>query len=103
MKDYLDELLDKVSAIIECGAGKPVEIARFVIGGENVESASVQASRWIKRQVKPAGPAALALNAWAAVKTLEIEAGGEETREAYRKAFAKTASGKAAVRRKAKA
>lgn len=93
-RDYLPELLDRVRAVIECGAGKPVELARFVLPGASVEGASVQVNRWLKEETKPNGESTLKIQAWTAVKTLEIDAGGEATRETYRKAFAKTASGK---------
>lgn len=100
MKTYLDEVIDKALAIIESGAGKPVELARFVLPDATIAGASVQVNRWLKRQVGMNGEAALRVQAWCAVKTLEIDAGGEATREAYRAAWSKTASGKAAAKKK---
>lgn len=97
--DYWPELLDKVRAIIACGAGKNAELARFVLP-ENKSGAVAQVSvaKWLWEGRSPGAESTLRIKEWAAVKTLEIDAAGEETKLAYRAAFAQTESGKRALR-----
>lgn len=97
--DYFPEMLDRVRAILTCGAGKQVELARFVLPHNKSEyGAQITVSRWIKGTSEPGAESTLRIKEWAAVKTLEIDAAGEETKAAYRVAFAQTESGKRALR-----
>lgn len=96
--DYLSELIDKVRAIIECGAGKSVELARFVMPERAIASASVQISQWLHGDRTPNGESTLRIQSWAAVKTLEIQAAGLAMIEGYNRAFMATDSGKRAKR-----
>ncbi len=100
MRKYLDEVLDKADAIIAAGAGRPVELARFVLPDATINGASVQVNRWLKRVTAPNGEAALRVAQWCAVKTLEISAADEATQERYRAEWAKTATGKREAKEK---
>lgn len=91
--DYLVELLDKVRAVLACGVGTQSELARYVNPDGGSVAARIQVNRWIGGEVKPNGESTLRIQSWLAVKTLEIDAAGDEMKAKYRAEFKKTESG----------
>ena len=83
MTETLDDLLNKVEAIIKCRAGtydelhkatkKPLSSLYDLIGGP--------------RRFKPNGDITLKIQTWAAKKTTQIAIGLKETQSAYRAAY----------------
>ena len=92
-RHYLSELIDRVRAIIACGAGTRAEMARWVLPERTYEAAKSGAGAWLAGITAPNGESTLRIQAWVAVKTLEIDAAGEDMRAAYRTALSKTKTG----------
>lgn len=80
-RDPLTALLNRIVAICETlGRGTHQELAK------NLGKSSAQLSLWLKiRTNKPSGDVVLAMQEWAAAKTLEIDKAGKA--EEYRKRF----------------
>lgn len=86
-KTYLPDVLNRVEAMIDSGAGTISELAEFLLPGQPRSQSTVRVSEWIRSRVKsPNGETALRLKAWAAKKTIEI-AGKRASTSAYNKAF----------------
>lgn len=99
---YIPQLMDRVRAIIRCGAGRNVELACYLIGVEKrsdnpkrIQSMENYISSWLSGVRFPAGENTMRLRDWCAQKTLQISK-SRKLASAYRSAFAETESGKAA-------
>ena len=83
----LPDILNRVEAIIECGAGTVRELATFLLPEQDPKQSGVRVSEWIKSRIRtPNGETALRMREWAAVKTLEITKHRKATKynQAYR-------------------
>lgn len=86
-KTHLPELLNRVEAMIDSGAGTIGELAKFLLPDQKPAQSTVRVSEWIRSRVKsPNGETALRMRDWASQKTIEIAGKRAET-TAYKKAF----------------
>lgn len=75
----LTVLLNKIVAMVKCGAGTQVELAKFL--GKRPQ----QINEWlIQRAHEPAGSIAMQMQVWAASKSLAISISGSRMQTKYR-------------------
>jgi hypothetical protein len=80
--ETLGDLLNKVEAIFDCGAGKPSELAKAL----NCHVQRVY--EWVKqRKYEPGGLATLVIRNWAVNVTTRIAMAGHKMQSAYRTAY----------------
>jgi hypothetical protein len=78
----LDDLLNRIEAIMKCGAGTTKELAKAL------EKPVSNIYDWIgQRRFEPSGEVALRMQTWAAKKTTQIAMAGRKLQTEYRIAY----------------
>lgn len=82
----LHDLLNRIEAIIECGAGTITELAKHIYPNKEVAISVIRVSEWVKsRRRTPMGETALQMKEWASRKELDITKNRQATK--YRTAY----------------
>ena len=69
----LPDLLNRVEAIIDCGAATATELGQFLLPDQDKRQSGIRVSEWIRsRKKSPNGEIALRMKEWCARKELEI-------------------------------
>ncbi len=77
--ESLHQLLNRLVAIVKCGAGTYTELAKFL--GKRPQ----QINEWLLQRVhEPSGSMTMQMQVWASSKTLVIAAAGRHIQTAYR-------------------
>jgi hypothetical protein len=80
--ETLPDLLNKVEAIVKCGAGTFVELAK------DIKEKPASVYDWIgQRRFTPNGDVTLRIQQWAAKKSNQIAMAGRKLQTAYRAAY----------------
>jgi hypothetical protein len=82
MTETLDDLLNKIEAIFDCGVAQPIELAREL--GKKRQRIPEYVRQ---RKHRPTGDTAFKMKAWAARMSNRIAAAGSKTQNAYRSAY----------------
>lgn len=94
---YLQEIMDKMRALVACGAVRQVDVARDIfrpLSRKEDEIASTQIAQWRTGRRGPNGENALRLKKWVEEQIAVLDLAPESLQQAFREKFSLTETGK---------